>query len=152
MKATEPSIVTGTVSEYVPSADPQQPPLTELTSPSVVLLGTGATLPTPVALGATLPDPTGAYDQLERLEGMRVSVGTLEVTGPTLGNINEPNNVVTSTGVFYGVVSGLARPSREERLHRAHVGVGEIAPEPSLKVTRSTVPEETRVVVLEYKR
>ncbi|HLE15638.1 MAG TPA: MBL fold metallo-hydrolase [Anaerolineales bacterium] len=32
------------------------------------------------------------------------------------------------------------------------MGVGEIAPEPSLKVTRSTVPEETRVVVLEYKR
>jgi hypothetical protein len=31
------------------------------------------------------------------------------------------------------------------------MGVGESAPEPSLKVTRSTVPEKTRVVVLEHK-
>lgn len=32
------------------------------------------------------------------------------------------------------------------------MGVGEIAPNPSLKVTRSTIPDETRIVVLEYKR
>jgi L-ascorbate metabolism protein UlaG (beta-lactamase superfamily) len=32
------------------------------------------------------------------------------------------------------------------------MGVGEIAPEPSLKLTRNTVPTETRVVVLEYKK
>jgi L-ascorbate metabolism protein UlaG (beta-lactamase superfamily) len=32
------------------------------------------------------------------------------------------------------------------------MGVGEIPAEPSLKVTRSSVPDETRVVVLEYKR
>jgi L-ascorbate metabolism protein UlaG (beta-lactamase superfamily) len=31
------------------------------------------------------------------------------------------------------------------------MGVGEIAPVPSLKITRTTVPEETRVVVLDYK-
>jgi L-ascorbate metabolism protein UlaG (beta-lactamase superfamily) len=31
------------------------------------------------------------------------------------------------------------------------MGVGETAPEPSLKITRSTVPEETRVVVLEHR-
>jgi L-ascorbate metabolism protein UlaG (beta-lactamase superfamily) len=32
------------------------------------------------------------------------------------------------------------------------MGMGETSPEPSLKVTRSTVPSETRVVVLDYKR
>jgi L-ascorbate metabolism protein UlaG (beta-lactamase superfamily) len=32
------------------------------------------------------------------------------------------------------------------------MGVGETQPEPSLKVTRSTIPSETRVVVLDYKR
>jgi L-ascorbate metabolism protein UlaG (beta-lactamase superfamily) len=32
------------------------------------------------------------------------------------------------------------------------MGVNETAPESSVKVTRSTVPSETRVVVLEYKR
>jgi hypothetical protein len=30
------------------------------------------------------------------------------------------------------------------------MGLGEVEPQPSLKVTRSTIPEETRVVVLEY--
>ena len=30
------------------------------------------------------------------------------------------------------------------------VGVGEIAPQPMLKITRSTIPEETKVVVLDY--
>ncbi|HJW91763.1 MAG TPA: MBL fold metallo-hydrolase [Anaerolineales bacterium] len=32
------------------------------------------------------------------------------------------------------------------------MGVSEVSTQPSLKVTRNTVPEETRVVVLEYKR
>jgi L-ascorbate metabolism protein UlaG (beta-lactamase superfamily) len=32
------------------------------------------------------------------------------------------------------------------------MGVGDFAPEASLKVTRTTVPSETRVVVLDYKR
>jgi L-ascorbate metabolism protein UlaG (beta-lactamase superfamily) len=32
------------------------------------------------------------------------------------------------------------------------MGLGEIEAQPSLKVTRSTVPEETRVVVLDYER
>ncbi|HEX9617892.1 MAG TPA: MBL fold metallo-hydrolase [Anaerolineales bacterium] len=32
------------------------------------------------------------------------------------------------------------------------MGLGETPPEPSLKVTRSTIPSETRVVVLDYKR
>jgi L-ascorbate metabolism protein UlaG (beta-lactamase superfamily) len=31
------------------------------------------------------------------------------------------------------------------------MGVGEIPSEPSLKISRSTLPEETRVVVLDYK-
>jgi hypothetical protein len=30
------------------------------------------------------------------------------------------------------------------------MGLGEVEPQPSLKVTRSTVPDETRVVVLAY--
>lgn len=105
--------VTGKVSEFVPSSDPLQPPLTELTAPSVTLLGTGNPLPAPVLLGASLPDAAGAFDQLERLEGMRVRVDSLTVVGPTLGNISEANATATTTGVFYGVVTGVARPFRE---------------------------------------
>ena len=106
--------VTGTVSEFVPSADLLQPPVTELTSPTTVLLSTGNPLPTAIPLTATFPDPAGAFDQLERLEGMRVSVASLTVSGPTLGNsVNEPNATQASNGVFFGTVTGVARPFRE---------------------------------------
>jgi hypothetical protein len=105
--------VTGTVTEFVPTQDPFQPPLTELTSPTVVLISGGNPLPAAVALNATFPDPAGPFDQLERVEGMRVSVASLTVAGPTLGNVNEPNATATSTGVFHGVVTGVARPFRE---------------------------------------
>jgi hypothetical protein len=44
---------------------------------------------------------------------MRVSVPSLTVVAPTLGNVNEPNANATSTGVFVGVVTGGARPFRE---------------------------------------
>ena len=106
--------VTGTVSEFVPGADPLQPPLTELTSPTTVLLSTGNPLPAAIPLTATFPDPAGPFDQLERLEGMRVSVASLTVSGPTLGNsVNEANATPTSNGVFFGIVTGVARPFRE---------------------------------------
>jgi hypothetical protein len=32
------------------------------------------------------------------------------------------------------------------------MGIGEVEAQPLLKVSRSTIPEETRIVVLEYKR
>src|SRR5690606_31544167 len=72
--------VRGEVQEYVPGADPTQPPLTELGGPVVVtLLSTGHPLPAPVALTTTFPHPDGDYDQLERLEGMRVTAASLTV-------------------------------------------------------------------------
>lgn len=105
--------VVGTVAEFVPSSDPLQPPLTELTSPTVTLLSAGNPLPAPIELSASFPSPGGSYDQLERLEGMRVSVPSMTVVGPTSGSYNEPNATATSNGVFYGVVTGVARPFRE---------------------------------------
>jgi hypothetical protein len=105
--------VTGTVAEFIPSADPLSPPVTELTFPSVVLLTTGNPLPSPVVITAADTPPTGTIQQLERLEGMRVSVATLTVVGPTLGSVNEPNATATSNGVFVGVIPPLSRPFRE---------------------------------------
>ena len=105
--------VTGTVAEFVPTQDTLQPPLTELTSASTVQLSTGNPLPAAIPLTATFPDPAGPHDQLERLEGMRVSLASLTVVGPTLGSLSEANATSTSTGVFYGVVTGVARPFRE---------------------------------------
>ncbi len=108
--------VTGTVSEYVPSADPYSPPMTELSGTVTVLaLSGGNPLPAPVTLTADDVSPSGSIEQLERFEGMLVSAD-LTVVGPTEGSINaadEVNGTATSNGVFYGVVSGVARPFRE---------------------------------------
>lgn len=107
--------VTGTVSEFSPPSDPEQPPVTELVAPLTISapLSTGNPLPAPIPLTTTLPDPGAAYDQLERLEFMRVSVGSLTVVAPTLGALTETTGAATSNGTFYGVVTGTPRPERE---------------------------------------
>ncbi|MBN6112830.1 lamin tail domain-containing protein [Xanthomonas bonasiae] len=104
--------VQATVLEYVPSADPTQPPLTELGTPTVLLQSTGNPLPAAVTLTTSFPDPNGAYDQLERLEGMRVTVPSLTVNAPTGGSVNETNATASSNGVFHAVVTGLPRAWR----------------------------------------
>ncbi|MDX2043262.1 MAG: HYR domain-containing protein [Acidobacteriota bacterium] len=134
--------VAGTVVEFVPSADPQQPPLTELSSPTVTQLSTGNPLPTAIPLTATFPDPTGTFDQLERVEGMRVSMASMTVGGPTLGNVNEPNATATTTGVFFGTVTGVARAFREAGIQHPDVPPsGTIPPIPRF----DTNPEVIRV-------
>lgn len=106
--------VSGTVSEFIPTtSDPLQPPLTEITFPTVTLLSSGNPLPSPFSLSLNPPNVAGGYDQLERLEGMLVSVDSLTVTGPTSANLTETSYATTSTGVFHGVVTGVARPFRE---------------------------------------
>ncbi len=44
---------------------------------------------------------------------MRVHVDSLTVIAPTQGTINEPSATSTSNGVFYGAITGVARPFRE---------------------------------------
>ena len=105
--------VTGIVHEFVPSADPVQPPVTEITGPTVFLVSTGVAFPAPVVLTAANTLPGGGLEQLERFEGMRVQVDSMTVTGPTLGSVNEQNATGSSNGVFYGVITGVARPFRE---------------------------------------
>jgi predicted extracellular nuclease len=105
--------VTGTVSEFVPSQDPLQPPLTELTAPSVLQLSTGNPLPAPTPITSADLPTGGTIEQLERLEGMRVSVAQLTVVAPTLGNLDEPTATATSNGVFVGVIAPTGRPFRE---------------------------------------
>ena len=134
--------VTGTVVEFVPSQDPLQPPLTELSSATIVELSAGNPLPAAIALSATLPDPTGAFDQLERYEGMRVSVAAMTVVAPTLGSINEANATATSQGVFFGVVTGVPRAFREAGIQAPDPApAGSIPPIPRF----DTNPEVIRV-------
>lgn len=105
--------VAATVVEFVPATDLFQPPLTELSFATVTQISVGNPLPAPIPLTTTFPDPAGGYDQLERLEGMRVSVASLTVNAATTGNVNEANATGSNNGVFQGVVTGVPRSMRE---------------------------------------
>lgn len=106
--------VVGRVQEFVPSADTNSPPVTEIGSaPTVTLISTGNPLPAPVPITIADTDPTGSIHQLEKYEGMRVHVDTLNVVGSTGGSVDENDAVSNTSGVFYGVLPGIARPFRE---------------------------------------
>jgi len=106
--------ITGTVQEFIPSSDPNSPSQTELGSTTnIFTISTGNPLPPPVVLTAADTDPNGGIYQLEKYEGMRVQVNSLTVAAPTQGSVNEASAIATSNGIFYGVVTGFARPFRE---------------------------------------
>ncbi|MEW6320641.1 MAG: lamin tail domain-containing protein [Acidobacteriota bacterium] len=104
--------VTGRVVEFVPSGDPGSPPLTELTSVTLVQDRGAAPLPAPVDLSLVV-SAAGAFDDLEPYEGMLVYAPSLTATSGTLGNISEANATATSNGVFTAVLTGTPRPRRE---------------------------------------
>lgn len=104
--------VTGSVSEFVPAADPASPPRTQLSAVSSVTdLGT-ATPPDPYALTTADLSDAGALDQLEHFEGMRVTATALTAVSGTGGVKDEANADAASDGAFYAVLAG-ARPFRE---------------------------------------
>lgn len=105
--------VSGTVREFVPSQDPTSPPTTELGDPFFRVASNDQPLPQPVRLLASYTRPDGGVEQLERFEGMRVAADLVAIA-PTQGTaIDEVNARSTSTGVFYAVLQGIARPMRE---------------------------------------
>lgn len=105
--------VTGTVAEFTSTGNPAIFTTTELTGPTVVQLSIGNTLPAPIALTNAQLTPGGGITQLERFEGMVLSIPTLNVVAPTDGNVSEPNANSTTNGVFFGVLAGNATPTRE---------------------------------------
>jgi uncharacterized protein len=107
--------VTGTVATF-PAATASHTPATEITSPTITLVSTGNALPAPITLDATKLSPSGGLYQLTPYEGMRVSVASLTAVSGTNGSItaaNEAAETATSTGYFYAVITGTARPFRE---------------------------------------
>lgn len=105
--------VSGTVAEFIPPGDPNSPAQTELTFVTITLLSTGNPLPAPVVLSSSDTDPNGGLFQLEKYEGMRVKANSLTVVAPTDGTITETSATAASSGVFYGVITGVSRPFRE---------------------------------------
>lgn len=102
--------VNATLDEYNPGG---QLPLTELKNATVIQVSTGNPLPAPIVLTDADANATSPVDQLERYEGMRVSIPSLRVTAPVDGNISEAAATSTSNGIFYGVLPAVARPFRE---------------------------------------
>jgi uncharacterized protein len=106
--------VSATVSEYKSTdSDPDGLSMTELTGPTTTLMSTNHTLPGAVTLTAIDLNAAGSIFALEKYEGMRVHVETLISTSPTDGSVNEKDATSTSSGLFFGVLPGTARPFRE---------------------------------------
>jgi len=108
--------VTATVQEFIPSADPLSPSVTELIRPTLNFAIAGFALPAATEITAADTTPTSGIFNLEKYEGMRVSVPALTVIAPTGGAVSEANATSASNGVFYGVITqtpALARPVRE---------------------------------------
>ncbi len=104
--------VTGTISEFVPAADLNQPPITELVAPlTVVQVSIGNALPAALPLPSV--SPSGGFSQLERLEHMRVTTPSLITVSGTAGFITETSATGGSTGVFFATPVGVTRPTRE---------------------------------------
>lgn len=116
--------VSGSALEFTPGADPASPPFTEITGPAVTIISTGNPLPLEMVITAADTNPAGPVDQLEKYEAMRVRVDSLTTSSPTLGSVSEPNATGSSNGVFYGVITGIARPFREP-------GIGILDPLPA---------------------
>jgi len=105
--------VTGSVAEFISSADPGSAPLTELNLVTLVTDLGAAAVPAPYVLTPSDVSDAGSLDQLERFEGMRVFAASLTAVSGTGGNKSEANATSTSDGTFYAVLSGQARPFRE---------------------------------------
>jgi uncharacterized protein len=124
--------VSGTVTEFIPGADPNSQPETEITSPTVTLLSSSNPLPAPIVLSASeTTDPSEItnepLDTLEEYEGMRVSVASLTVSAPTQAAFIDENDAIgVSNGVFYGVITGVSRPFRE-----AGINISDPVPAPN---------------------
>lgn len=105
--------VAGTVDEYVQAGNFGA--VTELVAPlTITVVSSGNPLPATTALTSTMPSAAGSWYQLEHLEGMRVSVPGFLVTAATDGNPGGNYTTGTSYGDCYGVVTGVARPFRED--------------------------------------
>ena len=112
--------VTGTLVEFRPNADPQSPPVTEISNPAVRLLGTGFALPSAAVLLPSYTVASGNFEQLERFEGMRVRADITAITGTGSFTRTEAHEATglpaDSNGDFFAVLTGVARPMREPGL------------------------------------
>jgi predicted extracellular nuclease len=103
--------VTGVVNTYPTTG---LTPGTEIDAPQTFsLVSASNALPTPVKITAAMDSPTGGLMQFSKYEGMRVAIDSLTTTSGTDASLTETTETQVSNGLFYGVVTGVARPFRE---------------------------------------
>lgn len=109
-------LVAGRVEEFRPRSETSGLTITEVSHflgrDFFSLLSKNNPLPKPVVLSFADFKPN-AFDQLEKYEGMRVSVTELTAVAPTGGRVDAKTETVQSDGVFFGVLKGTPRPFRE---------------------------------------
>lgn len=109
--------VSGTVTEFTPSTNLNQRPITEIVSVTQVQVVAGSQpLPAAVVLDASSFGAGATVDTAEKFEGMRVSVPQATVIAASEGNISEGAATSSTTGVFHVTLPGVARPFREPGL------------------------------------
>ena len=91
----------------------------------VTVTSSGNPLPAPVTFTATILNPAGPVDQLERFEGMRMHADTLVSVAPT----NE-------FGETFTVLDGVARPMREPGIEISFT----VPPDPTTNVVDCCIP------------
>ncbi len=107
--------VTGTVAEFTPSTNLNQLSISQIASvTSIQVLSTGNPLPAPIALTSADFNNASTPGTAEKFEGMRVSVANARSITGSDGFITESSATASTSGVFYIVLSGVARPFREE--------------------------------------
>lgn len=108
--------VTGQVMEFKPRSDPNTLTITQVSMnanrDTMIVISRENPLPKPIQLTANEVSKS-QIDNLERFEGMRVTIAEMTVIAPTSGRIDNVNDNISSDGTFYGVVKGQDRPFRE---------------------------------------
>ena len=108
--------VTGTVEEFRRDNEPMALTVTELSmrkdKDELKVISKSASLPKPIVLVPT-DFMSNTLDNLEKYEGMRVSIDELTVAGPTGGRVDLKTWTSTSDGAFFGVIKPVPRPFRE---------------------------------------
>jgi predicted extracellular nuclease len=117
--------VSGQVQTYPTTA---VTPSTEIATPTFTLLSTGNPLPPAVTITQAMDSPSGGVYQFTRLEGMRVAIDSFTTTSGTDGSLTESTETNTSNGLFYGVVTGVARPFREPGVSMMDTVFGALPP------------------------
>ena len=113
--------VTGSVSELVPAIDTGSPSVTALDNIEAIFDFGAGNMPAAKELTSDELSADGAFDQLERFEGMRVHVASLMAVSGTGGVRDEANAGSVSDGAFFAVLNGQARPFREPGIEAGYV-------------------------------